>query len=363
MSFIIISSLFLQGCSYRDLNKLLFVTAVFVDIDENNKPIMYLEVFKPIRSIAEESAKGRRVLFKGSGKTISEVANNVNLSSSYQLDYTQCKVIIFSEKAAEYGLEDFMDFFLRNQAFVIRNQLAIYRGDTESLMKVQLKEEEYLGVFIAELIRNKRAASRAIEINMQEFYNQRFIGDKVNTVPMISVAKVLEEDKIAIGGMALVERYKMIGMLEIEEGQAFNFLLNNIDTGTLEVRNPQDEDRFVTLRILKSRTKTQLNYVDDRLYVKKIINVKVTIEEVQRGMDINKNIIDQIERNAEANIREKTLELFAKYKEKEKDIFDIEEEFHRRYPDEKIENIMRRTRLNVEAHVYIEGSTNIQDAR
>lgn len=38
--------IFLSGCfNYNDINKVIFVTAIGIDIDEKNRPIVYAEVF------------------------------------------------------------------------------------------------------------------------------------------------------------------------------------------------------------------------------------------------------------------------------------------------------------------------------
>ena len=53
---LVIICLILMNCfsmtscfSYRDINKLLFVTAIIIDVDDNNNPILYAEAFKGIR--------------------------------------------------------------------------------------------------------------------------------------------------------------------------------------------------------------------------------------------------------------------------------------------------------------------------
>ncbi len=54
---LVFSNIFLQGCfSYRDINKLLFATAVIVDVDASNNPILFVEAIRvleknPIKKI------------------------------------------------------------------------------------------------------------------------------------------------------------------------------------------------------------------------------------------------------------------------------------------------------------------------
>ncbi len=63
---LVFSNIFLQGCfSYRDINKLLFATAVIVDVDNSNNPVLFVEAYKGVR---EESNQKDRLVLKVQAK-------------------------------------------------------------------------------------------------------------------------------------------------------------------------------------------------------------------------------------------------------------------------------------------------------
>ncbi|MCY6371854.1 Ger(x)C family spore germination protein [Clostridium ganghwense] len=357
---IIINCIFMSGCfSYRDINKILFVTGIIIDIDKENNPIVYCEAFKGKTGPAKGGGKEEKIIFKGTGKTCFEAIRNISLRSSYKLNYTQNKIIIFSAKAAEYGLDNFIDFFDRDQELIIRPLISVYDGNCDILMQTQLDEENYLGVYIVQLIKNVRTSSRAIELSLHKYLNQRLIGDKTNVVPVIEL-KTDMGNKLTISGGAIIKEDKMVGVIKKEEGQGFNFLMDSVKSGTLEPKNPQAKGKFTTLEILDSNTKTDIKYDENKIKLIKNIKVKTSLGEVQEKFIIRDNSLRALKMTTEANIKNACETIFNKYKEEGIDVFDIQEEFYRKYPKEKIDDAIKVTDLivNVEVEILISGDTS-----
>ncbi|MCY6355744.1 Ger(x)C family spore germination protein [Clostridium sp. ZS2-4] len=348
----IVNCILMTGCfSYKDINKILFVTAVLVDIDNDNKPIVYCEAFKA--KGGDEKGEGDRIIFKGKGKTCFEAVREISLGSSFKLNYTQNKVLIFGSRAAEYGLDNFMDFFDRDQEMLIRPFIGVYDGECEMLLQADLDEEKYLGVYVMELINNVGASSRAIQLSLNQYLNQRLVGDKTSIAPLIKLQSGGMGNKVEIDGGAILKEDKMVGIISKQEGQGFNFLMNSVKSGTLEPKNPEAEDKFVTLEILKSKTKTEIKYEEDKIKLIKNIKVKASVGEVQEKLVINDNTLKVLEMTSEENIKKACRIIFNQYKDDGIDIFDIEEELHRKYPKVKKNNPIKITELIVNADVEI----------
>ncbi|KZL89821.1 Ger(x)C family spore germination protein [Clostridium magnum] len=357
--FIIFTTFLLNGCfNYKDIDKVLFVTSVIVDIDNNRSPVIYVEAFKPARGGKGESGKGERVLYKGTGKTIFEIVRDLNLSSSYKLNYTQNRGIIFTEKAARECLVDYIDFFDRDQELVVRSYLAIYKGDPQKLINAKLKEQEYIGLFIFDLIYNIPASSRGILLRLNDFLNQRYTKSKTSVVTMIAMKDDQTSSKIEVSAGAIIKNFKMVDTLPRTQAEGYNFLIDNIKRGTLEAGNPSAADKYITLEILKSKTDTKIYYDGDSIKVKKIINTKTSIADVQEKLNFTKENIEQLEKNAESNIKDACERLFDYYKGKDLDIFNVSDDFYRKYPRAKIDDVFNKSQLEVEAHVHVEGSSD-----
>ncbi|MBU3189316.1 Ger(x)C family spore germination protein [Clostridium bowmanii] len=357
---IIMNCFSMSSCfSYRDINKVLFITGVIVDVDNIGNPIIYGEAFKGIRGVAPQGMD-ERILFKGTGKTMFEAIRNMNSTSSYKLNYTQNKAIIFTQKAAELGLDNFIDLLDRDQELLIRPYIAVYKGDPEKLIKLNIAQDKYIGLFLVQLIENIGASSRAVKLDLNQFYNQRNMGDKTNVVTIIDITKDTIEPTLEVNGGAVIKDDKMVSILSSDEGQGFNFLMNTILGGTLEITNPCDINKFVTLEIKKSKTNTEISYYDNIVHLKKKIVVKVDFGEAQKSIILTNENISKIQETSEKNIVKACNNVFQKYKGMGIDIFDISQEFYTKYPKIKIENVINKTDIEVEAEVQI---MNIGDVK
>jgi spore germination protein KC len=353
---------FYSSCfNYRDINKIIFATAVILDYDEDTDMVIaYDETFRPFRGAEAGSEKGTRIIFKGTGKTFFEAIRDINLSSSYKVHYSQCKAIIFTERAAtaKIGLKKFTDMIDRDQEFLLRPYVFIYYGDPERLLKMKLKEEEYIGFFLYNLVQNVGTASRSISVTVNEFLAWRLMGGKTYVLTGLRIKQDQIEDKIEIDGCGVFKNDKMVEAITRREMQGFNFLMDRVKTGTLEVTNPDNPDQFVTLEILNSDTKTKIRYENGKIKLIKNITTKVSIGEVQSGLIITRDNLSKIKKNAEDNIEKYSTRIFNDYKYKGVDIFEVEQELYRHYPKVKMEEPIKESNLEIKVEVKIEGSSN-----
>jgi len=357
---IIMNCFSMTACfSYRDINRVLFVTALTIDVDAIGNPVIYAEAFMGVKGTTP-GGMDERILFNGKGKTVFEAIRDMNATSSYKLNYTQNKVIIFTQRAAEFGLENFIDLLDRDQELLVRPYIVIYSGDPQKLMKLKITQEKYIGFFMTELIQNIGSSPRAVILTLNDFYNQRVTGDKTYVITMIDIPKGGLEDKLKIDGGAVIQDDKMVSKLDSTEGLGFNFLKDTLSSGVLEVTNPCDINKFVTLEIEDSKTKTEISYDDNIVYLKKKIKVKVDFGEAQKRIILTNENISKMEIKAEDNIKKACINLFLKYKGKGIDIFEIKDKFYQKYPKIDIPNIISKTELKVEVEVDI---TNTGDTK
>ncbi|WP_315117878.1 Ger(x)C family spore germination protein [uncultured Clostridium sp.] len=349
----------LNGCfNYKDINRVLFATSILIDIDEDNNPIVYVETFKPYRSAISGSEKGQRIIYKGKGKTIFEALRTIGLSTSYKINATQNKALIFTEKAARYGMHDFIDLMGRDQEFIIRQYIVIYQGDVDRLLKANIKSEEYIGLFITDLIENIGTSSRSIKLSTNDYLNKRLSPGGTVVATLLKMSDDQLEELLIIDGGSIIKNDKLIVNIPIQDSQGYNFLVDQVKTGTLEIPYLSEENKYATLEIRNSRTKTNMEYDGKNLKLIKTINVRTTLAETQAALDFTPENLEKIAKGAEDNIIRATRDVFEKYKNNNLDIFNVERDFQIRYPHADWKDILQDTTLEVKAKVVIEGSSN-----
>lgn len=352
----------LVGCSsYRDINEVVFTTAIVVDIDDHHNPIVYMETFHTFRNDESNTDEGTRIVLKGKGNTIFEAIRNLNHSANFKVNVTQNNAIIFTEKAAKYGLDNFLDFLIRDQELLLRPYIMICKDKPAILLETRIKQERFLGFYLEELLRNKVVSPNVGTQKLYEYANQRASGNNVEVMGILKAGKDVEPD-IAIEEGAVLENDKMIGELSKKELITYNFLAGNIKTGLIIVPNPQHEDKYVTLEIVKNKTKTNVEYDGSTIYLKKNFKIRFTLGEAQQSINLNsEKVRKELEQQVRLELLGRCKKLFQKWKDNDVDIFHVKEAFERKYPNTKVDDVIANTTLKIDFSMYIEGSSDVEN--
>lgn len=360
----LISVLLTAGCfDYNDMNKLFFTTLNIYDADEKGNVYLYTENFKAYRGEGEKAGTERRVLFKGTGKTIFDAFENMNKSTSFPLEYSQSKALIFTERAAKYGLNNFIDITVRNQRANIRRFIFIYPGDPEKLLNVKIGDEQFIGIFLENSMLSQGKVANMVRLRTDDLAYKRLMGSKVYIIPIIDKIHEPSKERIEISKAAVIKDDKMVDKLNNAEVKAFNYMNNTAKKGALVTENPEHKDRFISLVFNKTSFKKALVYDGSKVKAKRTIKIRVSIQEVQESISLTNEVRKQIAKDTEERIKKDCQDLFNKYKEKGIDIFNIQRDFEIKYPSEKIEDVLDKTDMNVEVKINIEGSQNTTDFR
>ena len=347
------------GCyDYKDINKVTFVTSIIFDENEVGNIDIYLDCVKSYRSSNESSDKGRRVLYKGQGKTVLEAIKDINMYSSSKLDFTQCKGYIFTEKAAKKGIRKYIDIINKNQEFMIRPYMFVLFGSPYELLNEVTVDEEYLGVFIDDLVQRMNKSPRVVAINANEYLEHRTNYGNLLVLGALSIRDDMEEKRLELSGGALLKDEVLIRRIRAEEGMSYNLLKGDLKGGTLEVMSPEDENSFITLDIKNAKTKTSISYDGKNINLYKDIKIKCTIGESQSRLIVDEKLLKLLELEEEGILKQYLELFFENFKESNIDIVNVGNLFYRKYPEEIIkEEPIKITNLNLNIDIEIDSTT------
>ena len=365
LSILVIIPLLLVSCfNYRDINKVTFATSIIFDVDDFGRAIVYVDCIKPYRSTNESSDKGKRIIYKGIGKTALEALRDVNLASSYELNYSQTRAYIFTEKAARESIKKFIDLINNNQEFQIKPDMFVYFGDVENLLKITTSDEEYLGLYLEELVNRNNKNPRAMRANINDYLSNSITASDTYIVGSIEIREDALDKKIEIGGGAIIKNNMLVEKIDTKDAMSYNLIMNNVSSGTLELTNPQSNEEFITLEILSNNTKSNLIYSKENntLELIKELEMRVYIAEAQGRLIVDKNLLSYIKSVKSKEIEEHLKEIFNKYKEKNIDVFEVERLLDIKYPKVSIINPISKTDINVKVNIIIEGTGIVKDS-
>ena len=355
--------LLLTGCfDYHDINKVTFPTSIIFDVDDLGQEIVYLDCIKPYRSTNDSSDKGRRIIYKGVGKTALEALNDINRASSFKLDYTQTRAYIFTEKASRKGIKKFLDLINNNSEFSMKPSAFVYYGDVDELLKTVSTDEEYLGLFLNDLVGKEKYNPRAVKSNINYYLSNILMGSNTALLTSISLEDNAIDKKIQIQGSSIFKDNVLVERIDMENSLIYNIMMGNAKSGNLEVTNPQSKENFITLQILDSSMKDKLEFQDGKYKLIKDVNVEVSVSEIQGELIVDANGLDYIKVNEEAYISGYAEYLFNKYKKQNLDIFDIDRLAEMYYPNENIDNPLSVTEVEVNTKLIIKGTGVVKDS-
>ena len=156
---------------------------------------------------------------------------------------------------------------------------------------------------------------------------------------------------------------KMVERIDATDAMSYNFLMDNIKSGTLEVANPQMGEGYVTLEILNSKTKTNIEYKNDKILLNKKIKVRVTVAEAQGRFIVSEQAIRELNAKAEENIKDYLEEFFYNFADKDIDILQAERLLQIKYPEKVIEDVLSKIDLNVDVEIIIEGGSRVESSQ
>ncbi|WP_300382491.1 Ger(x)C family spore germination protein [Clostridium sp.] len=361
-SMIFIFSILLRGCfNYNDINKVSFATSTIFDEDDSGNIVLYVDCVKPYRSANESSDKGRRIIYRGIGKTVSEALKDVNLASSYEINYSQNRAYIFTEKTSKKGIGKYLNLINNNQEFQIKPDMFVYFGNVDELLEVTSSDEEHLGLYLEELVHRNKRNPKAVRANISDYFNNTMNEEDIYIVGNLKIREDALDEKIEIGGGSIMQNNTLVEKMSGEESAIYNLLMKEITSGTLEFENPQGEEGYVVLQIIGSSVKTNLRKEEGRNVLTKDIAIKASIAETQGKLLISKELVKEIKELNEEKTEEKILDLFKNYKSKGLDIFGGRRMLEIKYEKDIKDNYFEDLDLEVNVDLIIEGTSLIKD--
>lgn len=354
---VLLIPLMLTGCfNYHDINKVTFATSIIFDVDDLGRTILYLDCIKPYRSTNESSDKGRRMVFKGIGKTSIDALEEVERVSSYPLNYSQVRAYLFTEKAAKEGIGKFIDLINNNSEFQIKPSTFVYYGDVEDLLKTTSSDEEYLGMYLNDLVTKRLFSRVGVQSNINYYLSNRLMGNNTLLLPALALKEDVIDKKIQLDGSSILKDNILVDKLDSDYSLIYDLMMGNVKGGNLQVGNPNSKDGFITLNIVSSSEDSKLVKENDKLILVKNIAIETEVEEIQGNAIVDKSLLDYIKVNEESYINGYVKYLFNKYKEKDIDIFGVEREKEIYYPKIEIKDPLLNCEIQVNTKININGT-------
>lgn len=287
--------LLLVACSDRtEINNLAIVTTTALDKGEDGQLELSIEIVIP-KAIGATSDQGNNSSTGGStmvisrqGKNLADALAKLQVDVSRKIFFGACKVYIFGEELAKDGIEDYVDFLVRDPRPRERAFVYVEEGPAIShLTPVAVLERDS-----SETIRKISSSIPGMSLTLKDLDEMMTSEDQGLIIPYLTVKKEQTSqeqlsDLPAIDSFVLFKKDKMVGMLTKEAMTGLLWLKRDVEVATIAVKFENMEGNLSLNEIVTKLNLTpEISNGEWRIIVKgRVIGV---IIENSTMLDLNK---------------------------------------------------------------------------
>lgn len=299
---LILCCLPLAGCwDQRELQDRHMVLAAAIDVAD--EPIGENETFvqpyggqqfrlsmqmlnlEPSTEQQQTAAKAGTFIVSGVGRMLFEIVRDVLGQTSNSISWEHVQVIVISEAAIEAGgLDQLLDWFIRDAAMRWRIKLYITPGEAKSIIAYEPPSGEANGLFLAGILRNY-AKNPHIAGSQTDL---GFTASSLDNKQAVIMPKIeLADNVIKVGGLAYIKNNRLAGYLNEYDTFGAKLFLGVEKSAVITSRCRDHPDNIYAFEVFQHDTRLQPHFEGDNLYYTLDITMYGNMNEKQRCPEPN----------------------------------------------------------------------------
>jgi len=342
VTLLILMVIIMEGCwDNKDVTVLSFVVAMGLDLDAQGKTVVTVQVAKPsVIGINQKipSPEPAVSVYSSSGLTVFDAVRNTLSQVNEKLYFHHLQILVISEEIARKSIADALDFMLRDHEGEPMAKLLVAKGCKASEVIEALSDvEDIPAMHLISILDNSENLPFIRKVDLFEILKsleQEGVEPVVGVVTKTSDKTELNIKDLRLTGAAVFKGDKLVGWLDLRETRGFLFVENRVVSGIINIDNPLDEGKMISIEMTHSTANKDVVLQDGELKILIEISVEADIGNKQgTGNLTSEEVISNLEREVEGVIKnevQQTVELAQKvYKS---DIFGFGEIVRKSYP-------------------------------
>ncbi len=303
--FIVIVLIFSGGiANYKELNDLAIVSSIGIDKMENGNYKVSVQVMNTKKggsSSGESSGSDSQItVYENEDKTIQSALRTIINESPKKLYLAHMQLLVISEEIAREGINDSLDFFLRNTdtnpelLILIANEENKAIDILSTLTPVEMNPTTNLLDSLEETYKYEATAMydsslyEIVDKIMCSYRNPlitsvKLIGDKEEAKSPENIEAASAKSKLVISNVAYFYNDKMIGYLEKDEVKVANMIANRFKNTIIQT---QVNSAMAAYEIIESKTKMETKMNDNSFDIEISIDIKANLSEIAEEYEI-----------------------------------------------------------------------------
>lgn len=325
--------------SRREIDQLGFVLGIGFSKTETGLYIIVAQVANPAAIVAEGSApRDVYTIMEAEGLTIFDALRNLSKVAGRRLYIAHVQSIVIDEALAKDGLGELVGFLVQDMEVRIEPQVFISKIDPREIFDTPNTLGVIPSIVLETLAKNYGANSKVFVNDLHktvEAVNNPVINYITSLVEKQPSVTDKEYPYLELTSIAVFNDDKLVGYLDLEEGQAYNFITDKFKNGLIVFECGETADLY-TIEILSSTSKITPKYnrgkieFDILLTVEGNVAERISIREQAHEADMEKlqNQLNQV-------LTDKlTKTINAAQQEFKVDIFNLSKDFSIKHPKE-----------------------------
>lgn len=338
-STLVVPVFFVGGCGDRtEINDLAIVVAAAIDKSDNGQVELAIEIVVP-KSIGSgqgeggESGEQATLVRSQKGDNLSDALSKLQVDLSRKIFWGSCKVFIFGEGIAKDGIQDSLDFLVRDPLPREHASIFVSEGDAKPFLgrKVPLERNQ------AEMIREITTRGSVIGVTLLELDEMMANEDHSASLPYLTVKEEETSDGTLselpiINGTAMFRKDKMVGVLSEPTTRGLLWLKDRIKEASVNM-TPENAEGDLSMTQIKSKVNLKPKISGGEWTM--IIKVKTEGAVVQNSTFLNLNDPKQIKKIEKAfgkQIEDRIRKAIEESQDMKVDAAHFGKEFRRKYP-------------------------------
>ncbi len=329
------------GCwDSRELDTLFIVTGLGLDTaqkaDEVAVDMQIVKVSGNETGSGSQKSGGSgdgkgEILLEASGKSVLSAISTLRHESTRTLFLQHNQVIVFGRELAQRGIQENLDFFLRDEEARMETLVLVAEGEAKEVLDAQLDQDKNSGIALTRIIREFSKTSVHLKVDMLSLVSKLLQKTTALTIPIVEVIKQGDQTKVRVSKIAVFKGDRMVGEMAWDEVTGYLWIMGEINDGTLELVT---EKGTAVLNILQAHNTIAPVLADDgRMGVILHVDTKLDVEELNGFGDITlKELYAYLIQEATKAIEGRIFTTYEKTRQLNTDIYGFGGMFHIKYP-------------------------------
>lgn len=229
------------GCADHrnsDISNRVVLQGIGVDY-EDQEYVLTIQVFNLTRASPSgvETSENVTSLYTTRGKTVSEAVDGLRRFIGKKPMFSHNRILIVSEAAATAGLNNILDYFVRDYSTRPSVDFAITRGKASDILGADFGNATIPAEEIARLLETQSKKARVQVMNIVNRYLEPGI-DPVAPLLEIIGEEPKDGTSVSAAGIAVLQDDRVIGYLDVVQAQMLLILDGNIKSNTIDLSIP-----------------------------------------------------------------------------------------------------------------------------